>query len=635
MRSPLAEQTILQGRYRLLKLMAEGGFARTYLAEDQGRFHEKCVVKEFCLNSSDTTVFEKAQELFQREAKTLYALNHPQIPTFRALFSELQNQEKRLFLVQDYVEGQTYRALLRQRSQVGQKFSEAEIRQLLKQLLPVLSYIHSQNIIHRDLSPENLILRTVDQLPVLIDFGVVKTVVTQLKQTNILPTGTAVGKFGFAPVEQLQSGRAYPSSDLYSLAVCCLFLLTGHEPAQLYNDSSATWNWQPHTTLTNELAAVLHRMLAQKPSDRYSSADEVLNALQSLPPIPISPPPDPSPSPDTSPFLPPPPSSDIRTVAVPPPQEDSPHQQVIPPVQVTKVIANPSPPPPKLGTLIVTGLITTLFTASAVLLLMRYLSQRPWDKRSPQPSATPSDLETRSPQSSPTIRYSQSVKLTPGQSVTVQGNLQPGEAQVYRFDGNAGDELSAQLNGTGVTLVVLRSNLSPISSQTQGGTTWQGTLPKTDTYTVRVQNDPGNAAQSFDLALALSKAVVPEATPSPSPMVSPSPSATSVAPIIDEAVLNFGPDSSAQQLEGQLAPAHIQRYLVSANAGQVLSVGVVGDGAVTLTIRNSMGQLLSSAQNVLNWEALLPEAGTYQIDVVPVDGTIPTNFTVEVGLKQP
>jgi serine/threonine protein kinase len=635
MRSPLAEQTILQGRYRLLTLMAEGGFARTYLAEDQGRFHEKCVVKEFCLNSSDATIFEKSQELFQREAQTLYKLKHPQIPKFRALFTEILSQEKRVFLVQDYVEGQTYRVLLRQRLKAGQKFSEAEIRQLLTQLLPVLSYVHEQNIIHRDLSPENLILRTLDQLPVLIDFGVVKTVVTQLQQTNILPMGTAVGKFGFAPIEQLQSGRAYPNSDLYSLAVCCLVLLTGKEPAQLLDDATAAWNWKPHTTLTNELATILDRMLAHKPSDRYSSANEVLNALQSLPAIPLS-----APTPPSPPISPP---SDIHTVAVSTPdspREDRSRQQaVIPPVYQPKVyepktIASPTSSPPKLGSLIFTGLVTTVLTAVAVLFLMRYLSQRPWDKRSPPVSPTPAVEKSQSPQPSPTIRYSQALQIALGQSVTVQGNLQPGEAQVYRFKGSTGEELSAQLNGAGVTFSVLRSNLALLSPQSQGIVNWQGTLPKTDTYTVRVQNNPANSAQSFELALALSAPVLPEASPSPSASVSSvSPLPTPAAPTINEAALNLSSDVPLQQLDGQLAPAHIQRYSVPVKSGQVLSVSVLGDGAVTLTIRDAAGQPLNSAQNILNWEAVLPEPGVYQVDVVPVDGAVPTNFAVEIGLR--
>ncbi len=632
MRSPLAPETVLQSRYRLLKLIAEGGFAQTYLAEDRGRFGERCVVKEFCPNSSDATVFEKAQELFQREAQTLYKLEHPQIPKFRALFTETLDQEKRLFLVQDYVEGHTYRAVLRQRSLSGNRFSESEIRQLLNQLLPVLSYIHGLGLIHRDLSLENLILRTADQTPVLIDFGVVKTVVTQLQQTRVMPSGTAVGKFGFAPIEQLQSGRAYPSSDLYSLAVCCLVLLTGREPTELFDDVAAAWNWRPHTTVTPELAAIFDRMLAHKPSDRYSAATEVLQSLQSLPP-PLSPPASQSPPPS-----PPPDLSQVRTLAVDSPKPiraNQPRAQkpFIPPVHTPKTIATPAQNSPKRGTLILAGLATAILSAGAGWFAIQLLTQRPWVKEKPVASPSPS-AQVRSPKPSPTIRYSESLDLAPGQSVTVQGNLQPGEALSYRFEGTAGDSLSAQLNGSGVAFSLLRSNLSPLNGQSQGVADWQGTLPDSGPYFVKVQNDPANPARSFQLALALAKPAPPQPSASPTPSASLSPSPSPVAPVIDAAMLNLGPDAPIQRLIGQLAPAHVQRYAVSVQAGQVLSAAVVDDQAVTLTIRNPEGQPLSSAQSVLNWQSLISEAGTYQVDVVPLDGTVPTDFVVEIGLQQ-
>jgi serine/threonine protein kinase len=631
MRSPLAPETVLQNRYRLLKLVAEGGFAQTYLAEDRGRFGERCVVKEFCPNSSDATVFEKAQELFQREAQTLYKLEHPQIPKFRALFTETLDQEKRLFLVQDYVEGQTYRAVLRQRSQSGKLFSESEIRQLLNQLLPVLSYIHGLGLIHRDLSLENLILRTADQTPVLIDFGVVKTVVTQLQQTRVMPSGTAVGKFGFAPIEQLQSGRAYPSSDLYSLAVCCLVLLTGREPTQLFDDVAAAWNWRPHTTVTPELAAIFDRMLAHKPSDRYSTATEVLQSLQSLPPS-LSPP-----APQSPPLSPSPDLSQVRTIAVDSPEPiriSQPRAQkpFVPPVHTPKAIATPAQSSPKRGPLILAGLATALLSAGAGWFAIQFLTQRPWVKQ--KPVASPSPAQVRSSKPSPTIRYSESLKLAPGQSVAVQGNLQPGEALFYRFEGTAGDVLSAQLNGSGVSFSLLRSDLSPLNRQSQGVADWQGTLPESGPYFVKVQNDPANSVQAFQLALALAKPAPPQPSATPTPSASLPPSPSPAVPVIDTAALNLGPDAPIQRLSGQLAPAHVQRYAVSVQAGQVLSAAVADDKAVTLTIRNPEGQPLSSAQNVLNWQSLMSEAGTYQVEVVPLDGTVPTNFAVDIGLQQ-
>jgi serine/threonine protein kinase len=107
MRPPLTTHTVLQNRYRIVRVLGQGGFGRTYLAQDQNRFNEYCVLKEFMPARGEPHQIQKAKELFKREAAVLYQLRHPQIPRFHALFE----QEQRLFLVQDYVEGKNYRTL--------------------------------------------------------------------------------------------------------------------------------------------------------------------------------------------------------------------------------------------------------------------------------------------------------------------------------------------------------------------------------------------------------------------------------------------------------------------------------------------------------------------------------------------
>ncbi|MFM6283161.1 MAG: protein kinase domain-containing protein, partial [Dolichospermum sp.] len=149
---------------------------------------------------------------------------------------------------------------------------------LLRFLLPVLSYIHSQGIIHRDISPENVILREGDSLPVLIDFGVVKELATKL-QSSSPSSVTTVGKLGYAPSEQMQAGRVYPSSDLYALAVTAIVLLTGKEPGDLFDEQQLTWDWQKWVNVTPEFSQILQRMLSHKPGDRYQSATDVTQAL--------------------------------------------------------------------------------------------------------------------------------------------------------------------------------------------------------------------------------------------------------------------------------------------------------------------------------------------------------------------
>ncbi|VEP16821.1 putative ABC-type branched-chain amino acid transport system, periplasmic component [Hyella patelloides LEGE 07179] len=286
---------ILNSRYRILHQIGHGGFGRTYLAEDINRFNEPCVLKEFAPQLQGSFALEKAQELFEREAGILYRLEHPQIPRFRELFRYKYQGRGRLLLVQDYIEGQTYHTLVNNRSQQGMKFSEAEISQLLCQILPVLEYIHSIGVIHRDISPDNLILRSYDGLAVLIDFGSIKEVATKAKSqlveevpdTETIPLiGTVLGKNGYAPPEQMERGIVRAHSDLYALAATAVVLLTGKEPRQLIVPYSYQWHWQKEITLSPKLEWVLSKMLAPNPSDRFDRATEVRQAFQVLSTLP-------------------------------------------------------------------------------------------------------------------------------------------------------------------------------------------------------------------------------------------------------------------------------------------------------------------------------------------------------------
>ena len=282
---------ILNSRYRILHQLGHGGFGRTYLAEDINRFNERCVLKEFAPQLQGSFALEKAQELFEREAGVLYRLHHPQIPKFRELFRYRHQGQGRLLLVQDFVEGQTYHTLVNHRSQQGKRFSEAEVTQLLYQLLPVLDYIHSIGVIHRDISPDNLILRSSDGLAVLIDFGSIKEVATKaesqlaetIPNTNTLSlVGTVLGKSGYAPPEQMVQGIVCTHSDLYALAATAVVLLTGKEPQQLIDPNSYRWNWQAEVTLSPKLERVLTIMLSPNPGDRFSSATEVIQTLENI-----------------------------------------------------------------------------------------------------------------------------------------------------------------------------------------------------------------------------------------------------------------------------------------------------------------------------------------------------------------
>ena len=290
MNNPIYPGITLNNHYRIVRELGHGGFGRTYLAEDAHRFNEPCVLKEFAPQVHGSYALQKSEELFEREAGVLYKLQHNQIPRFRELFRVSISDRGYLFLVQDYVPGQTYRFLLDARKRQGLRFIEAEINQLLLQILPLLEYIHSLGVIHRDISPDNLILRSSDGMPVLIDFGGVKQVAATVESlfaeaNGTLAPATRIGKLGYAPVEQMQMGIVSPHSDLYALAATVLVLLTGKEPHQLLDSQTLNWNWRAECSLSPNLSLVLDKMLAQQPSQRYSSAREVMLALSGNPPL--------------------------------------------------------------------------------------------------------------------------------------------------------------------------------------------------------------------------------------------------------------------------------------------------------------------------------------------------------------
>ncbi len=263
------------------------------MVKDERRFEKYCVLKEFVPQASDEYVVTKSRELFEREAKVLNQLEHPQIPKFFGWFKE----NKRLFLVQQFIDGKTYADLLAERRQRQQTFSEAEVIQLFQDILPVLSYIHENNLIHRDVSPDNIMLCQKVEKPILIDFGVVNQSTPAQVASGAMKPGTTVGKQSYSPTEQITRGVCYANSDLYALAVTGLNLLTGKPPRELINDDDGSWQWRKYVNVSDSFARILDKMLEQIPQQRYQSALEVLQVLDNkVDPTFITPKPHPKPS---------------------------------------------------------------------------------------------------------------------------------------------------------------------------------------------------------------------------------------------------------------------------------------------------------------------------------------------------
>ncbi len=638
MQQPIPLGTVLQNRYRLIKILGKGGFGRTYLAEDQGRFNELCALKELIPAQTGKYVLEKSKELFQREAAILYQIQHPQVPQFRATFE----QDQRLFLVQDYVEGKTYRTMLDERKAAGQRFSEAEVLQLMRQLLPVLAHLHSRGIIHRDISPDNIILQERDAKPVLIDFGIVKELATRFKSPNVTHQPTTVGKLGYAPSEQIQTGRAYPSSDLYALAVTAVVLLSGREPQELFDDIQALWYWQRWVKVSPEVGRVLNRMLSYKPNDRYQSVAEVAKALPVLNH-------QPNPQLPSLNYRPPAPAlSQIQTIAVGhrpdliQPSSSKPNQPapMIPAPTNREIRDNP-------WAIAVIGTGVAIFTGIGSWALVSYIltnQQRPIAPQTfpsplfsetPTPTPVPFDTPTPTPSTEP-INSSQRLNVTTGEATGVEGSLKVNETINYIFSGEQGQQLSVNLAEEGVLLTVLGPNQEPIDEGAQRVTRYEGTLPNTGEYAIVLSPVQGVAESNYQLNLRLENPLRQTPTPqeadgTPSPQQADgTPSPQEATPTVDVESINFKPGETATQVSGQVRPHQIKHYRFNFQEGQLLFVAVI-QGAVTLIIRYPDGRLVEDAFNVRNWQGQVPSGGDYQIDVIAIHEQV-TDFSLDVSV---
>ncbi|EKF04447.1 kinase domain protein [Tolypothrix sp. PCC 7601] len=273
---------MLRNRYRPIQLLGNGGFGKTYLAEDLDKLNEYCVIKQFAPRVQGTAAINKATELFEQEARRLQQLGeHPQIPTLLAYFEE----ENNLYLVQQFINGQNLLAELKQQG----TFNAEKIREVLLDLLNILKTVHQHKVIHRDIKPENIIRRSTDNKLVLIDFGISK----QLTMSVTTNPGTIIGSPGYAPLEQMQNGKAYPASDLYSVGATCFHLQSGIHPWIMWEQQGYGWvsSWREHLQQpqSSELQKILDKLLQKDYQQRYQSAEEVLqdfsSPLPSLSPV--------------------------------------------------------------------------------------------------------------------------------------------------------------------------------------------------------------------------------------------------------------------------------------------------------------------------------------------------------------
>jgi serine/threonine-protein kinase len=630
MAPPIPLGTLLRQRYLIQQVLGQGGFGRTYLAIDQERFDERCVLKEFSVPYEDPALIQKSQTLFQREASTLYQLQHPQIPRFWAAFEEGQ----RLFLVQDFVGGPTYRSLLKEQKQQGAVFSEAEVLHFLMHMLPVLSYIHDRGIIHRDISPDNIILQGQSMvptpgllqaevgLPVLIDFGAVKEAATHWPLNS---TTTRVGKVGYAPPEQLQTGRVYPNSDLYALAATSFVLLTGQEPRSLLDGQTLEWKWQPYASVSDGLAVILLRMLSVYPGDRYQSAQAVLQDLQPLiepsqvltelqpsKPKPIALPANLGQARSAHAFPSPYPAPANPQVNLLPPTPAPSFAETRPPKTTYRKTGQPSVRRMRLA--IATAFL--LGTALAGSFLWRVFTETPTNNREvwvsgarlPESEASqivgasgtnPGNLAIQPSANSIEAGSSTTSKAAPPQpiqfpsgkiSTVLQGNLQQYNLQPYVLQASQGQILTATLNGSGVVMNLLRSNQEGVDAAAYQTRNWTGSLPADDNYLIQIS---GTGPYTLEVAVTPTSRPTEEMTER----------------------VSFAKGTNGTTVTGKIAPNQIRRYLLKAHQGQIVLVKVL-QGQVSLSAIAPNGDRIGgSTTTSKDWKGRLPMEGDYVMEV--------------------
>ncbi|MEH2251603.1 serine/threonine-protein kinase [Nostoc sp.] len=270
-------QTLLNNRYRVIQTLESGGFGETFLAEDtQMPSKRRCVIKQLRPIQNNPQIYQLVQERFKREAAILEYLGGAtkQIPTLYAYF-QLDSQ---FYLVQEWIEGDT----LTKKAHEQGSLSESAVKEILINLLPVTEYVHNQGIIHRDIKPDNIILRHRDNKPVLIDFGAIRETMGTVVNSQGNPTSSIViGTPGYMPSEQA-AGRPIYSSDLYSLGITAIYLLTLKQPQELETDpSTGEIIWHKYAlNVSQTMLTVIDRAIAYHPRDRFATAKEMLEVLQ-------------------------------------------------------------------------------------------------------------------------------------------------------------------------------------------------------------------------------------------------------------------------------------------------------------------------------------------------------------------
>ncbi|MEZ2273569.1 MAG: serine/threonine protein kinase [Microcoleus sp.] len=268
--------TLLNNRYRIIAKLGTGGFGETFLAQDtQMPSARCCVLKQLKPTAKNPQILHLVQQRFKREAAILELLNERKyrIPQLYAYFEE----SGQFYLVQEWIDGEN----LARKIQEQGLCSEGTVKSILISVLEILDYIHAHGIIHRDIKPDNILLRKRDGQPVLIDFGAVKETMATAENSAENSRSILIGTPGFMASEQA-NGRPIYASDLFSLGLTAIYLLTGKIPQELEVDAeTGEFVWRHLAgNISYSLAAILDKAIRFHPRDRYATAREMLAEIQ-------------------------------------------------------------------------------------------------------------------------------------------------------------------------------------------------------------------------------------------------------------------------------------------------------------------------------------------------------------------
>lgn len=266
---------LLQGRYKIRESIAKGGMGSIYRAWDT-RLNVAVAVKEMIPQMGiDSHTLAQLRHQFHQEAQTLARLNHPNLVRVTDFFEEGGN----VYLVMDFIEGESIADLISRQGALP----ENEVLLWVDQVLDALAYCHAQGVIHRDVKPQNIIIRS-DGRAVLVDFGLVKLWDPRNPRTQEIIQG--MGTPGYAPPEQYDMGMGYTDarSDIYSLGATLYHALTGQSPPSTTMRIANLSIFKPPRALNPRISPVVEaavlRAMELAMTDRFQSAAEMRSALE-------------------------------------------------------------------------------------------------------------------------------------------------------------------------------------------------------------------------------------------------------------------------------------------------------------------------------------------------------------------